>query len=86
MSDDKPEAKPKIPLWTWPFVVVCAAVPLVTMGGALPAAIGGGCAGACLGIARKPEWPVGMRVALCVLVTVACWGVVGGLILALAPA
>lgn len=84
MRDDKPPPRPRIPFWTWPFMVVCAAVPLVTMGGAIPAAIGGGCAGACLGIGRKAEWSVGMRIGLCVLVTVACWGTVGGLFLALA--
>ena len=36
-------------------------IPVLTLGGAIPAVIGFGLAGACFGICRKEEWPVPVR-------------------------
>jgi hypothetical protein len=65
---EKPAPKPKpknppIPAWAWIFAVLCAAIPLVTLGGAIPAGIGFGGAGGCIGLARNPELSLGVRVA-----------------------
>src|SRR5262245_10299611 len=36
-----------MPSWAWGFVAACVAIPLISMGGAVPAALGGGGAAAC---------------------------------------
>ncbi|HEV3263593.1 MAG TPA: hypothetical protein VG013_42550 [Gemmataceae bacterium] len=38
-------------------------IPIITLGGALPAALGCGLAGGCYAIAQKERWPVGARIA-----------------------
>ncbi len=43
-----------IPKWVWIFVVACAAIPVVTLGGAIPALLGIGGAAACVVISRHP--------------------------------
>ncbi|MCL4193001.1 MAG: hypothetical protein KJZ87_14800 [Thermoguttaceae bacterium] len=42
--------------------------------------VGFGGAGGCLAIARDPQKPVGLRIALCAVVTVACWLLVAALL------
>jgi hypothetical protein len=66
-------AKPRIPAWAWLFVVACGIIPVLTMGGAIPGAIGFGGAGGCIAIARDPQKPVGLRVAICSAITLVCW-------------
>jgi hypothetical protein len=61
------------PEWAYLFVALCGAIPLVSLGGAIPAALGGGGAALCLGIARSSWLGAGVRMFLCLLVTVACW-------------
>jgi hypothetical protein len=62
-----------VPWWGWLFVVACGAIPIVTMGGALPGALGFGAAAACAGISKRPDWPIAGRVAACAGITVAAW-------------
>lgn len=78
-------AKPKpppIPAWAWIFAVMCGAIPLVTLGGAIPAAIGFGGAGGCIGLARNPELNIAVRVGGCIAITAICWGLLGGMFVA----
>lgn len=81
----EPVPKPPIPGWAWLFAVACGIIPVLTLGGAIPAAIGVGGAVGCVGVARNPSMPLGGRVALCVAITVGCWVLVivllGGLAL-----
>lgn len=80
-------AKPKlppIPAWAWIFAALCGAIPLATFGGAIPAAIGFGGAGGCIGLARNTDLNIGVRVLGCIAITVACWGSIGALYLAIA--
>ncbi|MCE9547553.1 MAG: hypothetical protein K8T25_18955 [Planctomycetia bacterium] len=49
----------------WYLYVVSAlpiGIPILTMGGAIPGAIGFGLASACFGIAQKEEWPIAGRI------------------------
>jgi len=86
MTDEQQpsEPKPRIPGWAWLFVVACGIIPFITLGGAIPGAIGGGGAFGCLAIARDPSNPVGVRVGICIGVTVLCWGLFAMLVFATA--
>ena len=66
---------PPIPPWAWIFVVLCGAIPLVTLGGAIAAAIGFGAAGGCSGVARLKNMSISARVGICLAITVAAWAV-----------
>ena len=62
-----------IPGWAWIFVVVCALIPILSLGGAIPAAIGFGGAYGCIAIARDLSKSVNMRIGLCVGISILCW-------------
>jgi len=62
-----------IPKWAWLFVALCVAVPLVTLGGAVPALVGALGAVACTAIARNATRSTLTRVALNVGVTALTW-------------
>lgn len=64
-----------IPSWGYLFVVACALVPVVSLGGAIPSLLGFGGAGACAKLARDTSRPAPTRVLLCAAVTVGVWGV-----------
>jgi hypothetical protein len=67
--------------WVWIFVAGCGLIPLVSLGGALPAAIGFGGAAGCYAIGKDDSKEVATRVMLCAGVTVLCWVLFVGLIL-----
>jgi hypothetical protein len=81
-SPEKP-ARPPIPAWAWIFAVACGIIPVLTLGGAIPGAIGFGGAGGCISVARNTSMSVESRVAGCIAITVSCWAlvivIVGGL-------
>ena len=62
-----------IPPWAWIFVVACGLIPVVTLGGAIPGALGFGGAAGCIAVARDASKAIGLRVGICVAVTIACW-------------
>lgn len=70
-----------VPVWTWFFVVACAAIPGIALGGLIPSAIGAGGAAGCYSIGKNNAIAAGMRLALCVGVTIVCWALFVGLIL-----
>jgi hypothetical protein len=45
-------------------------IPIMTLGGAIPGAIGVGLAAACFGIMQQEEWPTAARVVLCLVLSV----------------
>jgi hypothetical protein len=67
-----------VPKWAWIFMIACALIPVVTLGGGLPALIGFAGVGGILAISRLNRWTVALRAGVCALITVACWS---GLIL-----
>jgi hypothetical protein len=70
-----------VPKWTWPFMIACGAIPVISLGGAIPAVI------AVLGVAgivpvsRATRWSVAMRALACALIVVMCWGAFGLMIM-----
>lgn len=66
--------KPYIPRpkWSIVFVILCILIPIISLGGALPAVIGVVGALACVQIS-KTSLPVAARIALCILITAAAW-------------
>jgi hypothetical protein len=71
-----------LPKWSWAFCGACLAIPVVTLGGGIPAALGVGGASACASVAKKPDLSVAARVAIFGAVTAAAWGLLLALIAA----
>jgi len=55
------------------FIVGCLAVPIVTLGGAVPGALGFGGAAGCANMAKKAGWEVLPRVMACAAITGGVW-------------
>ena len=67
--------KPPIPRWAWIFAAACFVIPVFTIGGAIPTAIGAFSGLGILGISRKPGFNTRKKVILCSLVTGSAWTV-----------
>jgi len=67
-------AKPaQMPKWAWAFIAACVAIPVVSLGGAIPAGIGAGGAVACAAIAKDSSKTKKKRIVMCLGVTAICW-------------
>lgn len=53
-----------LPWYFWVIAVLPLGIPVVCLGGAIPAMIGAGFAAGCFAIARNEEWPEWVRVLL----------------------
>lgn len=73
-------SQPKAPGWAWAFILTCGAIPIVSLGGVIPAMLGAAGAAACYGLARDGVGPVHRRVLWCSLVTLGAWGGFGTLV------
>ena len=62
-----------VPKWAWIFMIACALIPVVTLGGGLPALIGFGGVAGILTVSRLNRWSVALRASVCAAVTLACW-------------
>jgi hypothetical protein len=76
---------PPIPWWAWLFALGCAIIPVFTLGGAIPGALGFGGAGGCIAASRNLNMPSLVRAAICLAIVVMCWSftyaIAGGLAL-----
>ena len=61
------------PQWAYFFAVACGAIPIISLGGLVPAALGFGGASGCLAVSRFRSLPVALRLFLCLGITGACW-------------
>lgn len=68
------------PAWGWLFIIACVAIPIVALGGAIPAGLGGGGAAGCYQIARDNSKSTQTRVLQCLGITVVVWAIFGALI------
>jgi len=68
-------AKPPIPRWAWIFAAACFAIPVFTIGGAIPTAIGAFSGLGVMGIARQTHRPLRSKVIYCSVITGSAWTV-----------
>ena len=73
-----------LPGWAWPFVAACFAIPLMTLGGALPTGLGFGAAAGCAQVAKKPDWETTPKVLTCAAIAGGAWLLLLGLLAAVA--
>jgi hypothetical protein len=71
-----------VPAWAWVFMIACALIPIISLGGALPALIGFGGVGGTLTVSRLKSWSVALRAGICALIALACWSAFGLLVTA----
>jgi F0F1-type ATP synthase membrane subunit c/vacuolar-type H+-ATPase subunit K len=62
-----------MPRWAWAFIAACIAIPVVSLGGAIPAGIGVGGAVACMAISKDLSKTERKRIFMCLGVTIFCW-------------
>ena len=72
MSNQK-TAKPTIPAWAWLFGAICLSIPVLTVGGAVPTAIGFGGAFYCIAVSRNRNTTTGRRLLHCAAAAAVCW-------------
>lgn len=64
-----------MPAWGWIAVALCVTLPIATLGGAIPGALGAGAAAACYAVARDPTKPAATRMGLCAAIVAGCWAI-----------
>lgn len=62
--------------WAYLFAAMCAIIPVLTFGGAIPVGIGLGGAFACLGVARAEGVSNSLRFVVGLMITAACWAII----------
>jgi hypothetical protein len=75
-----------LPGWAWIFIGACALIPIITLGGAVPAGIGAGGAFGCASVARDPRRSESGRVGTCLAIAAGCWGLLLGFLALVAGA
>lgn len=73
----------KMPNWAWVFILACAAIPILALGGALPIVIGIFGAMSCRSIAMNEKRSTAVNVGLCAGVAILAWASLYSLIFAL---
>lgn len=78
--------KPYIPLesmpwWTWVFIIACAAVPIISLGGALPVMFSLSCAAGCVKVSVMPNMSEILKVMCCFAISALDWVMLGVLLL-----
>lgn len=61
------------PAWAWIFMILCILIPIVSMGGAIPGALGVGGAAGCANLAKSKKMKKSMRIISCIELTILCW-------------
>lgn len=69
----KNEVSKMPPSWAWIFIFACVAIPVVALGGALPAGLGAGGALGCYRAARNTERSTRTNVMYCIGITIGVW-------------
>jgi heme O synthase-like polyprenyltransferase len=77
--------KASTPQWGYFFVALCGAIPVVTLGGAIPAILGIGGACLCLTVSRAQSVPRWIRFMFCLSITIVAWLILITIIVELMP-
>ena len=83
VESKKPYVPVKIPFWSWFFVVLSVLIPIVSMGGALPAALACLSSIWCLKFSATPFIKLGTKILFNILVVVCAWVLFGMLLFGL---
>lgn len=75
-----------VPRWGWGFVLACAIIPVLTVGGLVPIVIGVAGATSCYRVARDGRIPPRGRKLRCAGITAACWAATAAFLALLAAA
>jgi hypothetical protein len=75
-----------VPKWAWVFIVACALIPIISVGGAVPVLLAMAGVSGTLAVARFRQWSAALRACACSLIVLACWIGFALLISALRPA
>jgi len=75
----QPNKKQPVPRWVWLFAAACIAIPVLSLGGAIPGAIGVGGAFYCVAVARQSGKTTRRKLVHCAAATAACWALFLGL-------
>lgn len=71
----------EMPAWGWLFTLACAAIPVVTLGGAISGFIGAMGAGICATVSANRDSSLPARLAICTVTALGCWAaLIGGVI------
>lgn len=62
-----------LPMWAWVFIIACAAIPILSLGGIVPILLGLGGALGCNQLARDGTKDYNSRLLMCAGITVLCW-------------
>ena len=70
-----PQNHPKasLPIWVWPFAVTCFAIPVISVGGAIPTGLGVGAGFYCLAVAREGNKTTHRKLFHCGAAMAAAW-------------
>jgi hypothetical protein len=71
-----------VPSWVWAFIFACGIIPIISLGGAIPALIGSGGAAYCYSLSQDTSKKMATRIFMCFGVTAMCWALFIGLIIA----
>jgi hypothetical protein len=74
-TEPVPPGKAPTPSWAYLFAGACGIIPILTLGGAIPALIGFGGASGCITVARNRHMDPGLRVGICLGITAGCWAI-----------
>ena len=71
---EKQEARKRaIPRWVWLFAILCFAIPVIAIGGAIPTALGVGGGMYCIAVSRQSKKSLPRKLIHCMAMTTACW-------------
>lgn len=70
-----------LPGWAWIFMIACGAIPVISLGGAIPMAIGFASVAGCRQIAIDSKQPLATRVAVCLGITILAWAAFIGVVI-----
>jgi hypothetical protein len=73
-----------VPGWAYVFALACGVIPVLSLGGFVPAMIGIGGASSCIKISSTGSLHGFLRVLLCIVITIGCWILFGGFVLSVA--
>jgi len=62
-----------IPRWAWALVAACIAIPVISLGGALPTGIAFGASAAIISYSKKPDVTTTKRLAVCAGILGVAW-------------